>query len=252
MSSVAGEEYELKQARYRAEHASACLDWLASSSPEEIQQMMDMGIVRKVRHKNGTEELIAYLSDDEPAADLGRAEDLAEMLERWDCEGVSVRQDMAGHIDKLDNWLCEKFGVTPVQAKEIAVWHALAVHRKVRVETALTLRRVIGFFLLPEGSLLVRAHALAHAARMASINGLTSLRHSAELCRVSVEAIRKVAWQWIALLNLPPLEAAKSEEAKERYAEDKKTNHWRTQKCKTGMNLDPAKKKAKPCRPPSI
>jgi hypothetical protein len=95
---------------------------------------------------------------------------------------------------------------------------------------SLQLNRVIGFFLQP-GNLLVRAHALAHAARMAAISGLRSLRHSSEVCKVSVEAVRKVAWKWVELLKLPPLEGAKSDQAREKYRQDKQTNHWRSQTC---------------------
>jgi hypothetical protein len=43
--------------------------------------------------------------------------------------------------------------------------------------------------------------------------------------------MRRVAWKWVEQLGLPPLEGAKSEEAREAYSKDKKSNHWRTKKC---------------------
>jgi len=95
---------------------------------------------------------------------------------------------------------------------------------------------MIGLLLMP-GNVMLRVHALAHASRMSKEFDLRSLRHSSEICKVTVEAVRKIAWKWVALLGFPPLEGAKSEEAKKKYSEDKKKNHWRKQKVCKGQSL---------------
>jgi hypothetical protein len=139
------------------------------------------------------------------------------------------------NLDGMPDELREQFGLSDEQARRVANWHSARVNADVQRQVALLFLRIIGFFLLP-GNLLVRAHALAHAARMAVSNGFNSLRDSAKACGVSVEAVRKVAWRWVEMLGLPPLEGAKSEAARKKYSEDKIHNHWRHQKCTTTEN----------------
>jgi len=104
----------------------------------------------------------------------------------------------------------------------------------VQVEVARMLFRIIGFLLQPGSprALQMRAYALAYASRMGEYSQLFSLRDTARKCAVSVEALRKCAWYWVEQLGLPPLEGAKSQAAKTKYAANGLDNHWRHQKCK--------------------
>jgi hypothetical protein len=167
----------------------------------------------------------------EPAPDQGREvvcrEDAAVICDRH-C-GVEI--DYAAAADGLADQLAEDFGVTAAQAEALAKFIEGRTNDALRERHSLMLARIVGFFLAGSENLQARAHGLAHAARMASLNGLRSLRHSALLCGVSVEWMRRVAWKWCDLLELPPLEGAKSAEARAAYAHDKRTNHWRNKKC---------------------
>ena len=244
-------DYSLRQKERDAEYVAACKDWVKTASSEDLEKAREAGVVREVQHRNGKRELVASAHDelatgrmDGDKVHLGREEDLVVALDRWNEEGMFVEVDFAGRADMLPDLLQERFGVTSEQATGISAMVAGLIRREVSAESGLMLRRAIGFFLLP-GNLLVRAHALAHAARMAAASGFRSLRHSAQECGVSPEAVRKVAWTWVKVLNLPPLEGAKSDEARARYRKDKQTNHWRNQKCKTGCKLTGKKAGAK-------
>ena len=167
----------------------------------------------------------------EPAPDSGR-----EIVCRVDAAVIGdwhsgAEIDFAAAVDQLGDELAQNFGVTRQQGAALAAFIERRTTDALRERHSLMLARVVGFFLAGSENLQARAHGLAHAARMASLNGLRSLRHSAELCNVSVEWIRRVAWKWCDLLELPPLEGAKSAEARAAYSKDKQTNHWRTKKC---------------------
>ncbi len=156
--------------------------------------------------------------------------------------------------ESLADELAEKFGVTATVAEQIARWHEAELRSEAERESGLMLRRVIGFFLQP-GNLRIRAHALAHAARMATSMGFDSLRASARHIsatdgKVSAEGVRKVAWQCVELLGLPPLEGAKSPEACAEYSKINKENHWRNQKC-TLETLTPKNTKSLKSKKPS-
>lgn len=170
----------------------------------------------------------------DPAPDRGRKEvvgrehDITEDLETH--AGTEV--DFAAACDTLADQIMEQFApLTPKQAEELAKFMAERADAALKEQGAIFLARIVGFFLLSSDNLTARAHGLAHAARMSRRNGLGSLRDSAKVCNVSHEWMRKVAWKWCELLGLPPLENAKSPEAKKAYSEDKKTNHWRNRKC---------------------
>jgi hypothetical protein len=167
----------------------------------------------------------------DPAPDQGREivcrEDAAVIGDRHCGEEI----DFAAAVDQLGDELAQNFGVTPQQGAALAAFIERRINDALMERHSLMLARVVGFFLAGSENLQARAHGLAHAARMAPLNGLRSLRHSAELCNVSVEWLRRVAWKWCDLLELPPLEGAKSAEARAAYSKDKQTNHWRTKKC---------------------
>ena len=149
---------------------------------------------------------------------------------------ASVIVDMAAHVDTVPDLLREQFGFTTEMANKIHAWHNARVQHEVDQQRARLLFRMVGLLLMP-GNVMLRVHALAHASRMSKEFELRSLRHSAQICNVTVEAVRKVAWKWVELLGFPPLEGAKSETAKKKYSEDKKTNHWRNQKVCKGQLL---------------
>ena len=220
-----------QEAEERA-YEEACLKWLASMTPAERKKAIEKGVVR-VSHEHGKEVLLIAQSPEYIGRDVCRDGDAADLFK--DTLRLSEPPDTECHA--LPEMLAERFGLDLDQAREIALWHMERVRRQAEAVNSRLLRRVIGYFIQP-GNLLIRAHALAHAARMATISGFSSLRQSAEACKVSAEAVRKVAWKWVELLGLPPLDGCKSEEARRRYSEDKKTNHWRHQKC-TKEHLPP-------------
>ncbi len=225
------DDYSERQYQRDAEYLEACDAWIANASSREIEKMKELGLA----HTNPkTGQLVLADVAGKPSNDVCCDGDAAQLFEN------SLRSaewsDVSVAVDKLPDLLAEQFGLSPEKARALADWHANRVNAEVSRETALQLNRVIGFYLQP-GNIKVRTHALAHAARMAALSGLRSLRHSAQLCEVSVEAIRKVAWRWVELLELPPLEGSKSAEACKRYSEDKMTNHWRKQKVCTTEQL---------------
>ncbi len=214
-------DYEARRRAMDREYQEA---W-AKLSPAMLAKMARMGINGG---KDGGPGPLEPVDREEAERDLCREDDAAVLFEN--STRMSTLVDFAGEVDRLPWLLRETFGLDEEQAEGLAAWHLATVERQVKMELSLKLNRVIGFFLQP-GNLLVRAHALAHAARMAAISGLNSLRHSSKICGVSVEAVRKVAWRWVELLELPALEGAKSAEAKEKYRQDKLDNHWRSQTC---------------------
>lgn len=220
------------------EYAAECERYLSTLSPEEVERMKAMGLLHQER-KNGKPTGNWVLADTglQPAKDTCEKDDAATIF--GDSTKLSETPDMAREVDRLADMLMERFALDSRRAKRLARLHKGMVQREVRRETSLQLLRVIGFFMLP-GNLLIRAHALAHAARMAASSGFTSLRESARATGASVEAIRKVTWKWIELLKLPSLEGAKSAEARESYRNSANTKHWRHQKC-TLENLSEAR-----------
>ena len=206
-----------------------CSKFLQGMSPEQVAEAKQMGLLHEV-HKNGRRTGTYVLADTgrEKAGDVCRDDDAAALFEN--SAVLSTPELITVSADKLADLLAERFDLTAGQAEGIVAWHQERLKVEVAQETSSVLQRVIGFFLLADNAKIC-AHALAHAARMARLTGFSSLRKSAEAIGVSVEGIRKVAWRWIELLGLPPLEGAKSSEAKARYSEDKKTNHWRNRTC---------------------
>ena len=191
-------------------------------TPEQVAEMAAVGIK-------------SHDCDREPApyrgerVIVGRDGDIGTLCDR--SGGVEV--DFAGSVDKLSDHLAEDFGVTRLQAVKLAAFIEARTKDALTERSALLLARIVGFFLIGSDNLQARAHGLAHAARMARRNGLLSLRHSAKLCGVSPEWMRRVAWRWCDTLDLPPLEDAKSPAARASYRHDKLTNHHRTKKCTT-------------------
>jgi hypothetical protein len=204
---------------------------LPADARAELERAMAQNAEYPVEKANG--RVIHETANERASAEgretVGRESDAVGMCEHR--KEFAHMPDMAAAVDTVTDQLQEEFDLTRVQAVRIAAWHTAHVSTEVQRQIALLLLRIIGFFMLP-GNLLIRAHALAHAARMATMNGFKSLRDSAGACGVSVEAIRKIAWKWVAMLGLPPLDGAKSTEARAKYSADKKTNHWRHQKCK--------------------
>ena len=199
----------------------AALEGKMRASAEHPVLMKDGAVLHETSHAEAREGLKEC---------VGATENAVEMAEHH----ASFREmpDMPGSVDKPLDVIRELLADSGPEA--VARWHEEQIARQNTWQLAVVLGRIVGFFLLP-GNLRLRAHGLAHAARMAKRNGMGSLRDSAKACGVSVEAVRKVAWRCVELLGLPPLEAAKSDEAKAKYRSDKQTNHWRNQKCKRSM-----------------
>lgn len=231
-------DYPDKQAARTAEY----LDAWESLTPEQLAEMAAAGVTgpqcayisneRKVslRAKGMTATEEENSGPDRPCL----AEDAATLYDN--SPALATRPEPAPA--DLPGEIAELFGVIipePMRAAFTA-WYDGRVRVEVQRENSLLLTRLVAYLMAP-GNLRLRAHALAHAARLAHIMGLRSLHHSVEMiCKggdeASVEGIRKVAWKWIVLLELQPLDNAKSPEACEIYRHNKLSDkHWRKEKC---------------------
>ena len=214
-------DYIHRQARMDAQYQAAC----KKLSPEQCAAMERSGV-------RGEADMTGLLGL--KSSKLGVDKDAAEIGVNSITASVTV--DFAAVVDTARDLLREHLGLSAELATKIDAWHKDRVKHENDQQRARLLFRMIGMLLMP-GNVMLRVHALAHASRMSKEFELRSLRHSAEICNVTVEAVRKVAWKWVALLGFPPLEGAKSEEAKRKYSEDKKSNHWRKQKVCKGQLL---------------
>lgn len=223
------EETDDRLPAHLREYEEECAAYLKGMTPEQIERAKAMGLIREER-KNGKKTGRLTLSDTGRTIgdDLCRDDDAAALFEN---SAVHSTPEIATvSADKLADLLAERFDLTAGQAEGIVAWHNERLKAEVAQETSSILRRVIGFFLLADNAKMC-AHALAHAARMARLTGFSSLRKSAEAIGVTVEGLRKVAWKWVEMLNLPSLEGAKSPEAKAAYSETQTKDHWRKRPC---------------------
>lgn len=229
------------------DYERACAEWVEAATPEQIAEALRTGVLRKRPRRGHPGEFDYVLADldRDPADDTCREEDAADAFANY--APTADWSHIPGAHDRLAPTLAERFGLTAAQAEGIAHWHAGAMKEEVQRETATLLNRIIGLFLLATGDLRIVAHGLAHAARMAASAGFASLRRSADALGCSPEAVRKSADRWCQLLHLPPIEGAKSPEARAKYQQNGLNNHWRNQTCKL-----PANKPLPPRRPPSV
>jgi hypothetical protein len=147
--------------------------------------------------------------------------------------GVAYTVDMAAGIDTIVDDLVERYGAEH-RAIIIAVIEEMKkpMIQEIEKNQAVLLNRVAGFMIASERSnILARVHSLIHAIPLlAEVNGITSMRHSARLCGVSPEWIKRGRDQACEALGLKIPEArGKSALAKVRYALNGKNHHWRTQ-----------------------
>jgi hypothetical protein len=94
------------------------------------------------------------------------------------------------------------------------------------------LGRVVCYLVRSEANnVLARVHQLLHAIpRLATQMGYGSMRKSARACRVSPEWIKRGRDEACEVIGIPiPTEGQKSQEARDKYRENAKKNHWRNQ-----------------------
>lgn len=154
---------------------------------------------------------------------------------------ASYMIDPADAIDTKIDQLIERHGVQH-EAVIRDVIHEMTKDRKIEEGRArsLAIARIASFLVKgQERSILARIHQLLHSVpRLASINGFGSMRESARICGVSPEWMRKGREELCKLLDLPiPEEGRKSNEVREKYSQNGKTNHWRFQKFKPNNPL---------------
>ena len=226
--------YEDHGAQRDLAYEQRCAEHLAALTPAQLADYQARGLLHEVRrHGRKTGEYRLADTGRDVADDTCRDDDAGVLFAN--STAMSAPETATVSADKLADLLAEKFDLTEGQAEGLVDWHRASVRAEVAAETGAVLQRVIGFFLLADNARMC-AHALAHAARMARLTGFSSLRKSALAIGVTVEGLRKVAWKWVALLNLPPLEGAKSSEAKAAYSEVQTNGHWRKKLC-TPANL---------------
>lgn len=225
-------DYSDRAARKNEEYLRACENYVQTLSDAEREDLLARGLLRWVRPKGKPARLVFSDLDDKAGDDVTRDDDAVTLFANT--MAMAVEDDVPAAVDRLAHELQQRFGLTLLQAHQIEQWHREAVRREVDRETGEQLNRVIGFLLLADNVRLC-VHALAHAARLAKLAGFPSLRASAKAIGVSVEAVRKVAWRWVELLKLPPLEGAKTAEARARYSHIATTDHWRNKKCQPSL-----------------
>lgn len=146
---------------------------------------------------------------------------------------VSYTPDMAAEIDsEVDDIIA----IVGMQNERVIrqVYEIMKERQKQEVEkeAAMLLGSIAGYMIKSIGKqIMPRIHGMLHAVpRLAGANGFPSLRASARATGVSTTWICKERDNWCTILSLPvPEEGKKSEEAKEKYSENGKNNHWRKQ-----------------------
>jgi hypothetical protein len=149
---------------------------------------------------------------------------------------ASHTPNVADHLDTKADELIEKFG----GEYEEVIRHVVEELRKpmeeeVNRRRSMMIGRVAGYLVKTQASSVqVRVHQLLHAIPgLAIINGLSSMRDSARVCRCSPQAMKKGRDEWCKKLEIPvPKENSKSDEAKGKYkdvANGVTGTHWRKQ-----------------------
>ncbi len=143
--------------------------------------------------------------------------------------------DMADSLDKHIDYVIEKFGVQHAGfIKAVAEELKKPMQAEITRNQAEVLGRIAGYLIYMEsekGNILARIHALLHSIpRFAIRAGFPSMRASAKVCKVSPEWMRRKRDQWCILMGItPPAAGCKTPEAKKKYSENARTNHWRNQ-----------------------
>lgn len=141
--------------------------------------------------------------------------------------------DMANQLDSHIDRLVEKYGFKNEKlVRDIAEDLKAPMLIEIEQNRALLLGRAISLLVKSESrNILARVHQIMHAIpRLATISGFSSMRESARECGVTCEWIRKGRDRVCEDLGLPiPTEGRKSNEARVKYQNNGKNNHWRHQ-----------------------
>ena len=205
----------------------------------ELERAMSANSEYPVERSQGAvvHEVSSAPAEQDGRMSVGREDDATVLCEMH--PDFAHWPDLAGSLDTIADELIEQHGLTPAVAKAVAAECERRVKLAEMQAHSLLLGRMAGFLMSGTENPLARNHALLHAIpALARLNGVRSMRHSAELCReagfpCTVEWISRLRARWCALLGVPvPAESTKSEAARQKYSQDKKQNHWRHQKCK--------------------
>lgn len=150
-----------------------------------------------------------------------------------DWSSGSYTPDMAEEIDTFIDMLVERHPGNEALVRSIAACMMEPMKAEADKQAALATARIACYLVKTEkGYLLARVHALLHAIpRLALVNGLSSMRHSARECGLSVEWVRRSRNQWCDILGIKaPLEGTKPEECCKKLKQAALTRHWRNQK----------------------
>jgi hypothetical protein len=136
--------------------------------------------------------------------------------------------DYASEIDTLEEQLCEAFDLPMDKARLIAAWHREQLDEHTGHEDGDALNLILGA-LLEKGNIRLKAIGLLFAAGINRSNGWNTERCAARDTGFTPAAINAEKQAWISLLKLARNEHCKSEEAREKYRQNGKDNHWRKQ-----------------------
>ena len=231
---------EIQTQKRRDEEWRAAWDGLPPEQRAELEAAIAGSTVFPVEVSRG--KVVHETATADAAEDgrevVGREGDAVELCDQH-AEFCAVI-DLAAQVDTMADQLRERFGPLDGQAEAVAEFIAEQVKRAEMQSHALLLARLAGFLVGGEGNPLARIHALLHAIpALARLNGVRSLRHSAELCtaagpafKCSTEWISRLRERWCQILEVPvPAESTKSDAAKAKYSEINKHDHWRHKKC---------------------
>lgn len=237
------EEYELLQMRRDREWREAWEKMPAEqraqlekgmlSNPEwpvQIDKSRKLGPDGRPRYGRPLLETAHADADDESRMAVGRDEDVEQTAESHPVFHGAV--DMAAACDRYEDLLCEHYGLSEETAKAIADDVRRFLKRAESETNADITARIAGFMILGDENPLAKAHGLIHAVPgMAELSGIKSLHESSRICRkagvkATTEWIRKIRNRWCEILGVPvPASGAKTEEAKQSYKLNAKTNH---------------------------
>jgi len=157
-------------------------------------------------------------------------------------EWVDLAAAAVARAVPLADVLAETFDLPPALTGPLVAWMERHIDQEAEKRRALTLNRIVGGLLRP-GNPVVRTHCLAIAAQLDELNnlGYRSLTQAGQKLNTGKANMSKGVNEWCDLLALPRPPMLKSQAARERYSADKKTNHWRKNKCQASKKTPPKK-----------
>lgn len=207
-------DYDIRRQRADHDYATAYAEWVATLTPAQRHDLMLKGVEACELGR-----MAPVKTDDRRGS--GDAPELPE---------ASYVPDIAGGVEGEAGELADLLAINVATAKRVLAWHRKRVENEAQAYRAFLFQRLIAGFLMP-GNLRVRAGALAFAADLAALNGMSTIRAFAKSIGMSPFGVSKVVTYWRELLDLPANRHSKTREARAAYSRAQHEKHWRIKKC---------------------